>query len=158
MVSSRASHTSKILSSQRKNPSPPQTWRRICGLFWQVVRSPCSRESIEPSPLAVARGRSPTSKRGGRRETIYRAPPYDYGFLLPGGPCNPVDRSSLHTKYLLARATYVRFHTLPALLRTFLTFRCLRSTGHCSRSNLLIASTFSCGNEIFYSVRDDCEP
>ena len=67
--------------------------------------------------------------------------------MLPGESCNPVSRSSLHTKYLPAR-TFVRFHSFPAILRTSLTFACLVITGHCSFSNLFIASTMSRENEI----------
>ena len=74
---------------------------------------------------------------------------FSFFFSLPGGEsCNPVSRSSLHTKYLPARTTHARFHTFPAILRTSLTFACLRSTGHCSRSGLFIASTLLRGSEI----------
>ena len=62
--------------------------------------------------------------------------------------CNLVSRSSLHTKYPPARTTYVRFRNFLAMLRTSLTFACVRFTGHYSRSNLFTASTFSRGNEI----------
>ena len=67
-------------------------------------------------------------------------------FLPPVESGNPVSRSSLHTKYLPARTTYVRFHNFTAIPRTSLTFACLRSAGHCSRSDLFIASTFLRGN------------
>ena len=71
-----------------------------------------------------------------------------FWFLLPGESCNPDSRSSLHTKYLPACATYVGFHNFPAILRISQTFACLRFRGHCSRSNPVYASTFPLGNEI----------
>ena len=43
----------------------------------------------------------------------------------------------------------MRFHNFLAILRTSLTFACLLVTGDCCCSKLLIASTFTRGNEIF---------
>ena len=69
-------------------------------------------------------------------------------FSLPPELCSPVSRSNLHTKYLPARTTYVRFHNLPAMLSTSLAVASLLLWGHCSNSNLFIASIFSRGTEI----------
>ena len=55
---------------------------------------------------------------------------------------------SLHTKYLPALTTCVRFHNLPARLRTSLAFACCLLVGQCSNNYLLIASVFSRVHEI----------
>ena len=79
VVSSSGKSYLQKSSSQRRNRPPRQNWRRISSVIWRVVLSPCSRERLEPLTLAVGRGRSPISKRGGRRETLYQVPPYNSG-------------------------------------------------------------------------------
>ena len=62
--------------------------------------------------------------------------------------CNSVSRNSIHTNYLPARTTYVRFHNFPATQRTSLADSGLLLTGHWSCSSLFISLALSRGNEI----------
>ena len=59
-----------------------------------------------------------------------------HAVLLALASCNPVIRRSLHTNYLPARTTYVRFHNFPATMRTTVADARLLLTGHWSISSL----------------------
>ena len=89
VVSSSGKSYFQKSSSQCRNRPPRQNWRRISSVIWRVVLSPCSTERLEPLLLAVARGRPPIPKRGGRCGTLYRVPAHDSGFCYLASRATP---------------------------------------------------------------------